>query len=67
MYLKTYNLPIMYPLIQIAFQYSLEGKYLVISSDDHATIPPKHDVLICVPTKGHMCQLDTSPYPTKKL
>ena len=42
--------------LQKAFQNSLEGEYLAISSDsDYSTIPLEHNVLICDLTKDHVC------------
>ena len=43
---KAYNLPMLHPMLQKVFQYS--------SDCDYATIPPEHDVLIYVVTKGHV-------------
>ena len=65
---KAYNLPVLHPLLQKAFQYLLEGEYLALSSDSYyATIQYEHDFLICVLTKGHMSQLNTTVYPKKTI
>ena len=64
---KAYNLPIIYPVLHKAFQYSLAGEYPAFSSDsDYATIPSEHDILMCY-HQGHMCHLNTSLYPIMKL
>ena len=56
------------PYLFKTFCYSVEGEYLALSSDvDCATIPSECDMLICVFTKGHMCQFDTALYPTEKV
>ena len=42
---KAYNMPILHPILQKAFQYSLQGKQLAISYDgDYAAIPSEHSV-----------------------
>ena len=33
----------------------------------YPTIDSEHHVLICAPTKGHMCQMDTVLYPVVKI
>ena len=53
---------------RIFFQYCLEGKYLnLCPQSDYAKILSEYDVLICVLTEEHMCQLDTALYPTEKM
>ena len=46
---KGYNLPILHPVLQKVFQYSLEGEYLALSYDgDYAMIALEHDILTYV-------------------
>ena len=50
------------------FHYSVEGEYLALTSDgDYATIPVEYDMLACVFTREHMCQIHTALYPTENV
>ena len=65
---KAYNLAIIYPILQTAFQCSLKVEHLELSSDvDYASMPSEHDALVCVFIKGHTYRLDTALYPTEKI
>ena len=58
---KVYNLPILHPALQKNFQYTIEDKYIGISSDsDYATLLSECDMFTCAFNKGHMCQFDTA-------
>ena len=63
---KAYVLPKLHPILENAFQYSLQGEYLLLSFDsDYAPKLAEHDILICFLMKEHMCLLDTIFYPTE--
>ena len=65
---KFYNLPILHPVFQNFFWYSVEGEYIALSSDgDYVTLLSEWDMLTCVFTRGHTCQFDTAEDPTKKV
>ena len=52
---KVYNLPIVQPMLQNDFQYSLRGEYLALFSDGHhATTSSGHNILTCLFIKGHI-------------
>ena len=56
------------PILQKVFWYSLEVKYLDLSSDgDYVTIPLWHNILTCVFTEGHMYQLGSAFYVTENI
>ena len=55
---KAYNLPILHPMLKKTVQYSVKGEYLAHSCNScYVTISSEHDVLICLFTKEHMCQI----------
>ena len=65
---KVSSIPLLHFILQKAFQYSLEGEYLALSSsNDYATIPSEHDVLAIVFSKEHRWHLHTALYPTEKI
>ena len=63
---EVYNQPLLDPILQKAFQYSLEGDLAPFSDGDYTIIATGHDILTCVFTKENVCQLDTAMYPTEK-
>ena len=56
------------PSLKVQFSDMLEGDCLAISaSGTYATMPTLHLVHICLGTQGHLCSLNTAPYPVKKI
>ena len=65
---KAYILPILHPILQKGFQFSLEGEYHTLSSDsDYAIILLEHNILVCVLTMKHLCQMDKTLHATEKI
>ena len=65
---KVNNLPILHPILQNTFWYSIEGYYLTLScGSNYATLSSEWDMLTCVFNRGHMFKFDTALYPTEKV
>ena len=58
---NPYNLPVLYPELNVHLSYMLEGEYLAISvSGTYVAIPTTHQIYICLATEGHLCVLNTA-------
>ena len=65
---QAHNIPALHPELGVSYEYQLEGKYLVVSSDHQFFIlPNKQDIIACTLTEGHWCQLQMAMNPVARV
>ncbi len=65
---RAHNIPALHPELGVSYEYQLEGKYLVVSSDHQFfMLPDEQDIITCTLTEGHWCQLQTAMHPVTRV
>ena len=65
---KVHNLPLIHPKLNISVTYELEGKYLAIGHEGHyVSLPEEGEVTMCLLTRGGLCKMNQSMYPSDKV
>ena len=61
---KIHNLPLLHPVLGKVFTYKISHPYIALRSDgNYLTLPVHDDILTCIISAGHFCNLNTPLYP----